>query len=116
MERRIGQCFRPTTIDDVPAWILDTPDFYVDIMKDQTGQNPFSIYFRHKASGTEVYHEEPEITDKDRFMYAMTCMTPQDWDAFCRHVLSVGGTGDYDDCKTYIDKEIKAHRLRIKNG
>lgn len=47
--------------------------------------------------------------DAERLVWAMDCMGMANGHAlgFTHHVLRVGGMGDIDDCRTYIDNAMK---------
>jgi hypothetical protein len=47
---------RQTTTDEgKPMWWIDAPDFYCDV--EQKPNGVFSVYFRHKESGREIFHD-----------------------------------------------------------
>jgi hypothetical protein len=46
--------------------------------------------------------------DAERLVWAMNWMhTTKHSNGFTQHVLSVGGVGDIDDCRVYIDAAMK---------
>jgi hypothetical protein len=57
-------------------------------------------------------NEDDTITDADRLLWAMTCMCDHNYREFSSHVLRVGGTGDLDDCRTFVDGKIRESRLK----
>lgn len=44
-----------TTKEGKPMWWIDAPDFYCDVEQEPNGG--FSVYFRHKESGREIFHD-----------------------------------------------------------
>lgn len=49
----------------------------------------------------------PKQDDADRLVWAMANMSSANHqEQFAAYVLSVGGTGDLDDCRNYIDSVI----------
>jgi len=58
-------------------------------------------------STQEMLIAPPKQDDTDRLVWAMANMGSANHCAqFAAYVLSVGGTGDLDDCRNYIDSVI----------